>query len=394
MRILGIIASGVMKKITDTFTRTVSGALGTSDTGQLWTTLRGTWFANGSQAQSNDAGSAYALATVPVGSANATVSASVSGGCGVSFWATDSGSWFAVVPYYNQTASNVYNPCCSQSPVCSQSTYTIGAATCTSNTTTTWSYLAGSDFTRPCNSGGDKYSCEGTLYLATCFIKTYSCPSNQYYNSDAGMCYWNPAYGNYPSGATRTCSSTSYTAPVVYNCNAAGSCPAGQTGPVLGDTVGKSIAGCYCGSSTTTYSCSCPGGGSVSCATGCSSANCIGSCSYPNCSNCGGGISYVCNGCTETVYSQYYYLRMYSSVAGNVTQTVSDINVGQAIGSIKVITSGTSVTAQAYSGNLSGTIGSAMTHTTAATRGTSAGIIKSTSDYNQGSTVDNFSAEV
>jgi hypothetical protein len=85
---------------------------------------------------------------------------------------------------------------------------------------------------------------------------------------------------------------------------------------------------------------------------------------------------------------------MYSSVAGNVTQTVSDVNVGQAVGSIKVITSGTSVTAQAYSGNLTGTIGSAMTHTTAAARGTSAGIIKSTSDYSQGSTADNFSAEV
>jgi hypothetical protein len=85
---------------------------------------------------------------------------------------------------------------------------------------------------------------------------------------------------------------------------------------------------------------------------------------------------------------------MYSSVAGSVTQAVADVNVGQAIGSIKVITSGTGVTAQAYSGNLTGSIGNAMTHTSSATKGTSHGIIKTTSDYSQGSVADNFSAQV
>lgn len=85
---------------------------------------------------------------------------------------------------------------------------------------------------------------------------------------------------------------------------------------------------------------------------------------------------------------------MYSSVAGTVTQPVSDVNVGQAISSIKVITSGNTVTAQAYSGNLTDTIGTALTHTNTGAKGTSAGLIKTTSDYSQGSTADNFSAEV
>ena len=62
MRILGIIASGVLKKITDTFTRTVSGSLGTANTGQVWTALRGTWFANGSVAQSSNTATDYAIA--------------------------------------------------------------------------------------------------------------------------------------------------------------------------------------------------------------------------------------------------------------------------------------------------------------------------------------------
>ena len=34
--------------VVDTFTRTTSGTLGTSDTGNSWTSLFGTWFSNGS----------------------------------------------------------------------------------------------------------------------------------------------------------------------------------------------------------------------------------------------------------------------------------------------------------------------------------------------------------
>jgi hypothetical protein len=83
-----------------------------------------------------------------------------------------------------------------------------------------------------------------------------------------------------------------------------------------------------------------------------------------------------------------------SSVNGVISSPVGDQSVGQGIGSIKVTTSGTNVSVQAYSGNLSGAIGSGLTHTTGATKGTSHGIIKITSDYNQGSTADNFSAGI
>jgi hypothetical protein len=396
MWILGIIASGVLKKITDTFTRTVSGLLGTADTGQTWTTLRGTWFANGSQAQSNDAGSTYALATVSLGSANATVSASVSGGVGVSFWATDSGSWFAVVPYYNQTSSSVYNACCTTTTVCSPNTYTnttnYGAANCSPVSNTTYSSVGSASIDRPCPVGQDHISCTGTYFFNTCYAKTYTCPSGQYYNG-AGSCLY--TVGGYPSGVTPTCFNNATVAPYVYSCPY--SCDQGSA--VLGQDIGRVTNTCYCGTTTTTYTCTCSSG-TPSCSSGCTSSSqtcsttVTGSCSNPNCVACGGGTANVCNGCFETVYSQFYYLRMYSSVAGSVTQAVADVNVGQAIGSIKVITSGTGVTAQAYSGNLTGSIGNAMTHTSSATKGTSHGIIKTTSDYSQGSVADNFSAQV
>jgi hypothetical protein len=388
MKLLGIIASSLMKKITDTFTRTVSGALGTADTGQLWTTLRGTWYATGSQAKSDDAGSAYALATVPVGSANATVSASVSGGVGVSFWATDSGSWFAVVPYYNETSQNVYNSCCTTSTVCTGSyTYTYPtAANC--STATSYSAVGAAAVSRDCPAGASHVNCSGSYYETLCFTKSYSCPSG--YSVNGSKCM-NDKTGYDSTVYFPACTQTTDSAPTQYSCSGY---TCSGSGPYKGGDIGYTVSQCYCGTTTTT--CSCAGiGGSPSSPNGpTSSCQEQRGCSYPSCSACGGGTQQVCNGCTETVYSQFYYLRMYSSVSGTVTQPVSDVNVGQAIGSIKVITSGTGVTAQAYSGNLTGTIGSAMTHTTTATRGTSAGIIKTTSNYSQGSTADNFSAEV
>jgi hypothetical protein len=84
---------------------------------------------------------------------------------------------------------------------------------------------------------------------------------------------------------------------------------------------------------------------------------------------------------------------MYSSVAGSLTNPVSDINIGAPAAAIKVTTSGNNVTAQAYSNtSMATTLGSAMTATNTGTKGTSSGIIRTTSDYNQQNTVDDFSS--
>lgn len=67
MPILGIIASSIQKAFaafSDNFNRTTSGALGTSSSGGLWQALRGTWFANSSSAQSDDAANTYPISII------------------------------------------------------------------------------------------------------------------------------------------------------------------------------------------------------------------------------------------------------------------------------------------------------------------------------------------
>jgi hypothetical protein len=377
--------------ITDNFNRT-GVSLGTSSSGSAWTSLRGTWATNGTQAVSSDAGSTYALSSVAFGNANTTVSADVSGGTGVAFWVTDSGSWWAATTYYNQTVNSTYNSCCSTSPVCSPGSYPIdyGAANCVATPgTTTYSYQGASTSSRSCDSGGGSTRCSGATGGASiCYVLSYTCPSGQSYSG--GSCYSN-YYPYYVTSNKPTCSETTYTAAFNYSCS--GSCSAGQSGPYTGSSLGLSQASCWCGTtSATTYNCTCSQGTPSS--TNTSSATCSGTgyCTYPNCSNCGGGTIDVCNACYQDVYSQYYYLRLYSSASGTVTTPVSDVNLGAPAAAIKVITSGNNVTAQAYSNtSMTTPLGSALTATNTGTKGTSSGIIKTPSNYSQGTTVDNFS---
>lgn len=102
--------TAVRTKITDTFTRSSGSTLGSADTGQPWSTLAGSWGTNGTQAYSSTDGS---VAVVPYNQ-DATVSADVSPGVGLTFWASAAGSFWAVVPYYAQT-SYTYTGCCTTS---------------------------------------------------------------------------------------------------------------------------------------------------------------------------------------------------------------------------------------------------------------------------------------
>jgi hypothetical protein len=132
----------IVTTITDTFTRTTSGSLGTSDSGTLWNALRGVWSANGSQATSADTESTYPIASATF-AADATLSADVSGGTGLAFWITDANNWWAAYPNY---------------------TTSTGSSTCTGGTV--YCYSAG------CTPGG---SC-GTISQSV----SYSCPSGYY----------------------------------------------------------------------------------------------------------------------------------------------------------------------------------------------------------------------
>lgn len=279
--------------IKDTFTRTTSGSLGTTDTGIPWTANQGVWYANGSAAQSDTAASSYPLASVNLGSSDATVSASVSSGTGVAFWVSDANSWWASTSFNN-----------------------------------TYSY---------------SYSCSYTCYDYVC-ITAGTC-------TDANAC-----------GSTTTTS-----------------CPPGYVS-YYGYTCGKGSCGGFpCQTAdfivTTT-------------------PNTCTSCACPN-STYGNVNPHTCyTTCSATGYN--YYLRIIKSVGGVVSTATGEVSVGSQPAAIKVVTSGDNIVSQAYSDtDLTTTLGSALNYTPSSpTKGTSHGIIKAPSDYNQGSTVDNFSAGI
>ena len=96
--------------ITDNFQRTTSGSLGTSSSGGLWQAIKGTWFANGSAAQTNDSASNDSIAAVNLQSPLVTISTlNPSLGAGVSFMVQDSNNWWAAVGIESDSYTYAYN---------------------------------------------------------------------------------------------------------------------------------------------------------------------------------------------------------------------------------------------------------------------------------------------
>jgi hypothetical protein len=320
--------------ITDTFTRTTSGSLGTANTGQSWTSKFGVWYANGSQAQSDagtSANTAGAVAVVDIGNPNATVSlgnsaaTGVNPGTGVAFWSTAAGSWWGAVSYSDQTTSFVpsdYGPI-----------YTSYSGTASSSCTGT--AVSCSDSTNTCNPGG----C-GAVSVSS--VGTYSCNNSRYpyfgYNGfGQAVCYFYTDNGdNIPATLTgNTYTRTQNTTVTTYTCNS-------------GDSGGGSSSTC----TNTTYG-------------------------YRG---------------TQQVTSTNYYLQVLYSLAGGAAYTVQSTNTtASEVKSINVSTSGNNYSVTAYNSSY-GSLGT-WSGTNSGTKGTQHGIVKAYSSYAQGSTADNFSAQ-
>jgi hypothetical protein len=293
----------------DTFSRTTTSNLGTSESNVPWASRFGTWTANGSVAVSSNAvssGTAGALSYVDLLAPDALTSVGVpNAGVGAAFWVTSAGSWWAAhltsdqtnttytypcncvcnghnqttcntctnpafgtysCPYtYPATGSNntvlqgnatlVYGPLTYVGPASPNYTWQeMGSATVTGTITDYNRSAGGSTAFRYCPGGESQYACGGGAFLSSqCHTYTYSCTGSLAgsYLSGTG-CY------SYPGGPYRgaaTCSSTYYISSIGYNCNDANACPPGEVGPVPGNTVGRSQASCYCGTVVTTYSC-------------------------------------------------------------------------------------------------------------------------------------------
>jgi hypothetical protein len=117
--------------ITDSFTRTTTaGNLGNTDTGNIWSNLRGSWFSNGSAAQeSATAGSSYPLAVTELGSSNMIVSADITHATGVVVWGVDANNWWAVVGT-NYNFNYNYQTTCESCTSGTQPVFCCGSCPC------------------------------------------------------------------------------------------------------------------------------------------------------------------------------------------------------------------------------------------------------------------------
>jgi hypothetical protein len=245
-----------LASITDSFTRTTAaGTLGNTDTGNTWSNLRGSWFANGTQAQeSATAGSSYPLAVVELGSSNMVVSADITHATGVVVWGVDANNWWAVVgTNYNYTYQ--YTGVCTSCSTCYYcSSYTCAGAcgngqpdsnSCCTNVTiyVCYGYCAEYSFYGDCIDW--QYNCG---YETDCVGDTYPCGDAVADTNNCGCC--STAYTCCTDySCTQTATATQYQVKVlrsvagtVTEINATNVSTAGQATRVVVTTSGNTLS--------------------------------------------------------------------------------------------------------------------------------------------------------
>lgn len=94
--------------LSDNYNRTTSGNLGTSSTGShTWENIKGTWYADGTRAKSDNTASDNSIAAVFTSGttiSNAQVDTVAAGGVGVAFWVTDANSYYAATVFHSTTS--------------------------------------------------------------------------------------------------------------------------------------------------------------------------------------------------------------------------------------------------------------------------------------------------
>lgn len=380
-KILGIFASNVLRTIQDFFARTTTGSLGVANTGQTWIGTRGTWFANGSAAQSNDAANTYPIASLSF-SPNAVMKADTTGGTGLAFWVSDANNWWGAYPFYS--SSTVIDSVCnagygtfsSTAPCCGPATTNPGGSVCNAGygTFSSTAPCCGSATTNPgstvCNAGystglSNTSSCCATATPTT----TYSCPS-----------------GGTLSGTTCNIPASSVNYLAIFGASAAAQCAA--DGGSYSSPNCNFPASSYPASSSTTYACytsTTTTPTTYSCYTSYTTAPTTYSC-YT---------SYTTTSTTTYTTS----IRVISSVSGSVvtestTSLTSNTSAFTNVGSMEVSTINDTIVAKGYASPAQVTqLGSTITRNpTSPNKGAAVGIIKAPTDSNQGSTLDTYSA--
>jgi len=354
--------------VSDTFNRANAANLGTSSGGLVWSTQQAAWAITSNQASSSNSitGASvytdYPISTIDVRRANSTSSANVTGGTALAFWYTAAGSWWAAGPYYTQsttvTTSTVNVPRqCHQITTTNTALCTCGGIQAPTCTTTSTSYVTSNPGNCTCGytwwSSSTSYTCSPgeTVVGSSCYI------ISSFYAANSGVC--NNAGGSYNS-ATHTCTTTDY-------------------------------QGAANSTTTTTYKCD----------AGYNTYDC----NYED----QAAYSYTVN---TTHYQGYSNIKILSTIS-NVISTVATQQLASTdstsgytytdINSISVNTSGDTITVKGYSGSkslptdaLTGQLGSDLVYlatspTKVSGSGSSeVGLTKVTTDYNYGTTIDNF----
>jgi hypothetical protein len=386
MGIFGISSSGTRNKFADGFDDTFDEATD----GSLWNSLRGTWSVVLGKASSSSAANTYPIASIdmPENQGTTTISMKSMGqGTGAALWITDSGNWWAVVA---GTDAGFGCSCTTES------NFKCSVNACNAYICNGFNCPAPNN----CNSTVTNFFCNpGSAYNCT----SPTCANGNIANWNACSAY---NFGN--------CNAFTYNA--VTPCatfNKTGNCNryrvGGGTQYCSGNFVGNRF--CRSGQNANNYSCTgfnCPApnncnsvGSSTTCAPG-SAYNCTNpSCAYGVCNPANTYCStYVPDtyfqSCAATCYPTY--IRLIKSVA-NVVSEVTKITVGNTtsslVNSLKLIVSGSQITAKAYSDtSLTSQIGSDLTFTpTGVTISTSYGIIVTPSVTNQGNSLDDFTIE-
>lgn len=384
--------------ITDTFTRANTGSgLGTSDSGALWSAIRGVFFINSNKAKSTDTPSTYPIATVDAGVTTPSISLDIDaagGGVGASFWVSDTQNWYGVFPYV--TTSTSYGQSCatySQTGpgyTCGQVNGPFYGQQCT-NTQVNY----GQQCTNPFTSYGQACSNPYTSYGQACqqndpYFQTSGSSCSAWVQTSQFVCtgyvqrydgfrgYWYSACGTFGTNYGQQCSQTTTTYGI-----GGGACIAYYQ---------TSSSGCG-GSYYQTSSSGC--GGSYTQTVGYS---CIGSyvqtgpgysCGVTN----GPFYGSACASYTQTSVNSagQVYLRLIRSVA-NTVSTLVDQAISALPESIQVLISGNQITARAFSGVGQTTqIGSDLVNTPSSPiTATQHGLIIAPGGYNQGTTADNL----
>ena len=417
--------------ISDLFNRsnTASG-LGTSDTGNAWSALRGNWYINNNKAKSGDTPSAYPIASLisPTSSPTISLDVDTSGGVGIAFWVTDAQNWWGLFPYTNIVTS--YSQVCA---TYSQTgpTYSCGGTYSQSGA----SYYCGGTYSQ----SGASYYCGGSYSQSGA---SYYCGGSYYQNYDGYYCggSYSQTGPNYYCGSV-VGPSYSYGCSLSYGPEYSATCAVWyvrydgfrgyynaacssyqQYGPYYGcinyTTVGPTYScnqtnGPYYGSSCSNtqgpnYSSACSNTVGPNYSSVCS--NTVGPNYYQVCSNpVGPNYSQVCSNPVGPNYSSScatyssssstsagtQALRLIKSVANTVT-TVVDQALSSLPASLKLKVAGGTITGQAFASAGQVTqIGTDLTNTpTSPATSVTHGIILAPGGYTQGTTVDNLTISV